>query len=382
MDAGSPAARASDSPLVDVEEHADKNKQLAEDLFGDDDEEMPPAAAPAAAPRSPSESNISADDAGDQDALEYHEDAEAPPAPVVEERTAWINVPQVPLRRTKSSVVARLPNFVRYAEHAFDRSTWDPEHEDDELRAAGAAYTEISDAAAQFTLHTDNTVRWRWGKNKTPESNARIVRWSDGSQSLQLGTEFFDVTQTAESRAPDAPRSYVYVPYRREGVLQADGAVSGTLSLKPNLYSDTHRRLANAIKHHRSARVIAKSELFGFDPEKEKERIERQLRDAEKRRARERARANRDDDYDDDLGLGTRRSARRTRTQDVTEWSDDEPEYDNDGFVVEDEDDAENADGDEDPQSDDIDALDAADKRIEENERSRKHNVSYDSDGD
>lgn len=364
-----PAAMDTDAARAAGDERKD---QLAEDLFGDD-EEMPPA--PAAA--SPSVSDASARDADTDDgaALEYHEDEEAPPAPVVEERTAWINVPQVPLRRTKAALVARLPNFVRYAERAFDAANWDPEQEDDEQRAAGAAYTEISDAAAQATLHTDNTLRWRW-RDGVPQSNGRIVRWSDGTQSLQLGGEFFDVTQTAESRAPDAPRSFVYVPYRREGVLQADGEIAGTLALKPNLHSESHRRLANAIKHHRSARVIARSDLFGLDPEKEKERIERHLRDAEKRKARERAKANRDDDYDDDLGLDSRRSARRTRVHDVTEWPDDEPDENDDGFIVDDEGDA---DGGEDPGSG-ADDLDAADRRIEERERERRRNLSYESD--
>ncbi|WFD34264.1 Paf1 complex component [Malassezia cuniculi] len=387
MDADSPAARASDaSSNGDVDERIDKNKQLADDLFGDDDdneeEMMPPAPVPRSRSRSRSDSELSADEADAAAALEYHEDSEAPPAPVVEERTAWINIPQVPLRRTKPSVVARLPNFVRYAERPFDAATWDAEQEDEELRTAGAAYTEISDAAAQFTLHTDNTLRWRWDNDKQPQSNARIVRWSDGTESLQLGTEFFDVTHNDKVHAKEAPRSYVYVPYRREGVLQAEGEVSGTFSLKPNLSSDTHRRLANAIKHHRSTRVVAQSELFGLDPEKEKERIERQLRDAEKRRARERARANRDDDYDDDLGLDTRRSARRSRVHEATTWSDDEPAYDNeDGFIVDDEAGDDDADGDDAPEADDeIDALDAADKRIEEKAKSRRRNLTYEDD--
>ena len=42
----------------------------------------------------------------------------------------------------------------------------------------------------------ENTIRWRYRKdnegNEVKESNARIVRWSDGSTSLLLG-EVFDV---------------------------------------------------------------------------------------------------------------------------------------------------------------------------------------------
>ena len=43
----------------------------------------------------------------------------------------------------------------------------------------------------------ENTIRWKIGfdeEGKTKrESNARVVRWSDGSMSLHLGSEIFDV---------------------------------------------------------------------------------------------------------------------------------------------------------------------------------------------
>ncbi|KAF5925418.1 hypothetical protein HPG69_001864 [Diceros bicornis minor] len=43
----------------------------------------------------------------------------------------------------------------------------------------------------------ENTIRWRMRQdeegNKIKESNARVVKWSDGSLSLHLGSEVFDV---------------------------------------------------------------------------------------------------------------------------------------------------------------------------------------------
>ena len=43
----------------------------------------------------------------------------------------------------------------------------------------------------------ENTIRWRYSQdehgNDIRESNARIVRWSDGSMSLYLGSEIFDI---------------------------------------------------------------------------------------------------------------------------------------------------------------------------------------------
>ena len=49
-------------------------------------------------------------------------------------------------------------------------------------------------------FQVENTIRWRRGKdeegNEVKESNARVVKWSDGSMSLLLGAEVFDIHKT------------------------------------------------------------------------------------------------------------------------------------------------------------------------------------------
>ena len=47
------------------------------------------------------------------------------------------------------------------------------------------------DPANLSVLNT--TIRWRHQTKQEPESNARLVRWSDNSYSLLVGDEFFDV---------------------------------------------------------------------------------------------------------------------------------------------------------------------------------------------
>lgn len=46
-------------------------------------------------------------------------------------------------------------------------------------------------------MKVENTIRWRevFDKdgNVVKESNARVIKWSDGSMSLHLGSEIFDV---------------------------------------------------------------------------------------------------------------------------------------------------------------------------------------------
>lgn len=373
---------------------AARTNSLADDLFGDDvhveegrqntlnspppqmqQQELPTEEPD---PYDDSTSDASPDADAEKQALEYLEDEES--APMVQEQTAWLNLVQQPVRRTKPMHVARLPNFVRYSERAFDAATWHEDAEEDEV--------DVGDNSVRSVLRTTNTIRWRWRdapSGKTPESNARVVRWSDGTSSLQLGTEFFDMATHSEPNLAGAhgaqiPLTYVYVPHPKEGVLEAEAAVRTVHTFKPNLHSETHSRMASALRHQRGARVVATSELFGaLDPEREKERIERQLKETERRKHRERLKNLRNSaNYEGDLDLNVRRGGarpRRTRSS-VTEWSDDEDDdrgpaprsyldyEDDDGFVVQDEEDEEDAEASEDD-------MDRADREIEEHERRR-----------
>lgn len=379
-----------------------KSHSLADDLFGEgsgdeEDRNVVRMGGVQRAPRaaSPSDSDMSDGSSPrahvdpDTAALEYLEESTAP-APVVEEQTAWVNLPQMPMRRTKRTHIARLPNFVRHVTTAFDSASWDPQQEDDILRSAGAAYTDLDDDETQCLVRTANTMRWRWrgeGPSRTPESNARIVRWSDGSRTLQLGGDMLEMNEHREAMASgraDAPLTYVYVPYRKEGLLQAETPVTSSLSFKPNLRSESHRKLANALRHQRSARVVARSELFsGLDPERAKEKIERQFKEAEKKKHREWLKAYKSSaDYDGDLDLDSRRVGGRGRTRGTRdsrapEYSDDEEmvggEYDqDDGFVVEDEDEAGSGAEDGEQEADE-DEIDVADRRIEQRERDARN---------
>lgn len=337
-----------------------------EDLFGDE--------------ASNAGTHASDEDRMDEEkaALEYHEDDASASAPVIEEQTAWVNVPQLPMRRTKETLLARLPNFVRYKDRPFDPATWDERDDDAEEDAE-----EVGDKHARSVLRTMSTIRWRWQdagpSSYTPQSNARIVRWSDGSESLQIGSEFLDMTRHAEPSTQGMPLTYIYVPHPEEGLLEAECAVRTSLTFKPNVHSETHNKIASAIRHQRGMRVVASADAFGgMDPEREKERIERQLKDAEKRKQRERIKAQREsNDFDGDLDLGTRRHGVRGRASrsHVTEWSDDDEgpaahaydyEEEDDGFIVHDEE-----YGDE-PEADDDDDMDRADRDIEAHERRRR----------
>lgn len=118
----------------------------------------------------------------------------------------------------------KLPNFLSVEPRPFDKDTYEDEIDEEEtLDEEGRARSvSINLLSLQFYLSTicfnnptimsamlifccvyrlklkvENTIRWRevFDKdgNVIKESNARFIRWSDGSLSLHLGSEIFDV---------------------------------------------------------------------------------------------------------------------------------------------------------------------------------------------
>ncbi|SPO41966.1 related to LEO1 - component of the Paf1 complex [Pseudozyma flocculosa] len=300
--------------------------------------------------------------------LEYKEEDDVQPDENIE--LAQLALPQMPVRRTKEHWMVRIPHFLRYATQPFDADTWDDEVEEEMLRDEGFTTGFSHDAGAVSLLRTSNTIRWRYSDQvdddgaRIPESNARIVRWSDGTMSLQVGRELFDITQQTEagrvqagstagprgagnaapsqsqsqsqsqmgpgpssqgmmppsqsqadlrsmpmggagsSSRPAQSLSYLVVPHAKAAVMEAEGPIAGSLAFTPaDTRSETHMRIAKALRFQKTARVVATAAGEGArDPELEKARIEKELKDAEKRRIRERQRADRKSGkFDDDM---------------------------------------------------------------------------------
>lgn len=83
----------------------------------------------------------------------------------------------------------KLPNFLSVETRPFDPNTYEDEIDEEE--------TLDEEGRARLKLKVENTIRWRERFNENgvfvKESNARFVRWSDGSLSLHLGSEIFNV---------------------------------------------------------------------------------------------------------------------------------------------------------------------------------------------
>jgi len=95
------------------------------------------------------------------------------------------------------------------------------------------------------------------------ESNARFIKWSDGSLSLLLGDEMFEVNiHEIDSH------QYIIVHHSNEGVLQTQAQLTNSMSFQPyGIKSLTHKKLTASIaeKHQRAV----KTKMFTGEHNKE-----------------------------------------------------------------------------------------------------------------
>ncbi|BEI87549.1 uncharacterized protein CcaverHIS019_0102670 [Cutaneotrichosporon cavernicola] len=238
---------AATSPGADDGDNVDNtNEADPHDLFGDEDENEPPrerssSRPPASSPR--------------EHPLEYGEASDDENEEVSE---AWASVP-VPtwtrMHPTDGKVwQLKLPQHINLEADPYEANFYTAQltGDDDNLRG--------SEAQARM-LEVRNTMRWRWitGSDNKParQANARILRWSDGSMSLQLGEDMYDVQTTwgttvaresdnyerneANSKGSQET-SFVCYAAAEEQVLVTETATEGQLNLVPtSMDSKTHR---------------------------------------------------------------------------------------------------------------------------------------------
>ncbi|KIL00749.1 hypothetical protein PAXRUDRAFT_821332 [Paxillus rubicundulus Ve08.2h10] len=334
--------------------HLDDGDEEMEDLFGigaDVEAQKPDrdVKSESTTTATPAESGYDSDELSQAEkdrrtALEYMELEEpVPMVPQVQE--AQVPIPNIQVPRTSDGNywAIRVPNFVKVDSKPFHPDTYvEPEQDEEEVHQNESA----REKSMTIKLKVENTVRWRWTKDEfgqdKRQSNSRIIRWSDGTMSLLLGKELFDINQTIDtsggimrqsiggSQTPAASQqppsnvksqglTYLVAQHKRSEVLQAEAVITGYMTLRPTgMQSETHRMLVRAVgqKHSKIARLRMAPDPT-MDPEREKQELIKLSAKKSKKKA-------------EDAGFGVRRKRtayQRKRTgHDV--WSDDEePEY-------------------------------------------------------
>ncbi|XP_017574991.2 RNA polymerase-associated protein LEO1 [Pygocentrus nattereri] len=268
---------ASDSDSdSDIGAHRGGKKTAADDLFGeaddissDSDAEKPPT------PGQPMDN---------EDGMEGEQQEEEP----VPETRIEVEIPKVSTDLGSDLYFVKLPNFLSVEPRPFDPQYYEDEFEDEEMLD--------EEGRTRLKLKVENTIRWRSRRdeegNEVRESNARIVKWSDGSMSLHLGNEVFDVY-----KAPlQGDHNHLFI---RQGTgLQGQAVFKTKLTFRPHSTdSATHRKmtlsLADRCSKTQKIRILP---MAGRDPEsqrnemikKEEERLRASIRrESQQRRMRE-----------------------------------------------------------------------------------------------
>ncbi len=322
---------ASEKETADAEgasEAQQQEKVGEEDIFGsdvsvssDEDDKMEEDKAPVeATPQSAKTKRRILDDDDEDDVQRYEDDeekdeddeketdgaaaaggdrADAAPAaervpmeedePVPETRID-VEVPKISTNLGEEVHFVKLPNFL-----SVDCRPFDPDNYEDEIEDEDSLDEE---GRARLKLKVENTIRWRIGfdeEGKTVrESNARVVKWSDGSMSLHLGNEIFDVYK----QPLQGDFNHLFI---RQGTgLQGQAVFRTKLSFRPHSTdSFTHQKLTRnmADRSNKAAGIKVISQV-GRDPEanrykrvkEEEERLRAAMRrDSKQRRVKERS---------------------------------------------------------------------------------------------
>ena len=258
------------------------------------------------------ETDLFSDDDDDQDQTQQQPKPQAP--------TLHVSLPslkkpnqKVPLFTYKSR------NILKLVATPFDPQLVAPDDDepgliDDELKVEGLNQV----GQMTYSLRTDNVIRWRDNaETNEMQSNARLVRWSDGSRTLHIGTEVLNVTPKRTGEA-----SHLFARNTKTS-LECHGDLNKKVTFQPaSISSSTHMKLANQLKRTHVKETRVKQTTTQFDPLKQKEADIRSWSAAQKLQASQTRKAREtdessvelsadfleaDDDEEGDLGAIRRR---------------------------------------------------------------------------
>eukprot|EP00536_Pseudo-nitzschia_multiseries_P000384 jgi/Psemu1/321573/estExt_fgenesh1_pg.C_50032 len=201
--------------------------------------------------------------------------------------------------------MTKMPNVVAIQPSAFDEAEYDEKNEQEEYKG-----------------YVHNMIRWRYKRDQNGtlvregadgslvrESNTKLVKWSDGSFTLHIGKEAFDIQNVDSSTSGgfSGLNGYVYLSQKatfkneeddeeddelQNGgtVLECIGPVASRFVAKPSsLQSESHKSLTIAVRQRTVKRAKIAQYMTEEDPEKLKQERIKYNADADKLKQRKRS---------------------------------------------------------------------------------------------
>ena len=198
----------------------------------------------------------------DEDGRQKSQEREKTPIP---ETRIDVEIPRIASDLGKDIHFVKLPNFLSVDTRPFDTETYEDEIDEEE--------TLDEEGRQRLKLKVGNTIRWRKyidDKGETvQDSNARFVKWSDGSLSLHLGSEIFDVYKQPLQN----DHNHLFI---RQGTgLQGQAVFRTKLTFRPHSTdSFTHKKMTMSLAD-RSSKTAGIKILtqVGHDPDAERAEI-------------------------------------------------------------------------------------------------------------
>ncbi|CAO3591313.1 unnamed protein product [Absidia cylindrospora] len=254
-----------------------RQKNTVDDLFGSDEEDEDEGMAKTQQRTNRSKRNISDDEQevdGDNTHL-YGEDEVADDdydnARQQQRVEVELNMPALPIPDSKDGkyYLAKLPRFLDIDMQPFEADSLQLEVEE--------GLTE-SDQLESIRQQVESTIRWRQevDENGNPkiQSNAHFVDWEDGSRSLMIGQECFDVVTKSMS---GQEYTFLLAHQTSSGVLESHAQFTDHMTFQPSdIRSLTHRHLTAHIAGKHVKKTRTKMFFTEMDPEKQKQELEAQ----------------------------------------------------------------------------------------------------------
>lgn len=162
--------------------------------------------------------------------------------------------------------IVRVSNIMGIESKPFDPKTYTEEEEH--------FVTDESGHKQRLRLE-DNVARWRRIRDRDGsvkyESNARFVKWSDGSMQLLIGNEVLDISiQKAHQ-----DQGHLFLRHAK-GIQQSQGRLLQKMKFMPSSLSSKSHRLLTALVDSRNRKIYkVKNVITNKDPEREKEEAEK-----------------------------------------------------------------------------------------------------------
>lgn len=189
----------------------------------------------------------------DDDAMLDDQLTQQEAAPLKKQRVDLdIKLPRIPSLHEQSDtrLLCKVPNFLHIEHRPFDPATFQHEVDGDEK-----AYEETG----TVKLRVENALRWRFhpdsqdrSRTAPMQTNVRMLKWSDGTESLAVGGEIFDIAY--KSLLDEKQYLVMETASGTEWVCQ--GKLDQGISLRPaTLKSITHKKLTATMLNAHAKKV-------------------------------------------------------------------------------------------------------------------------------